>query len=175
MYLISSFHHISTLKFKHSVYFHWIPFTSIISHYDSIAFQRVTAGLHWDHSVISSLCDNRITIGVSWNYCKIAGRTLSLCWRVAFTKSSTNQARKPEKCKCVTKRKTLDVSCSWKETICVSGSFATGMKVNQESLKEIKCLLQVRFVHIHGSTYTKMKMEFLSVPIEANVCVNIFN
>lgn len=46
------------------------------------------------------------------------------------------------------------------------------MKVNQESLKEIKYLLQVRFTYIHESTYTKMQMDLLSVPIEANAYVN---
>lgn len=172
MNLILSFHQDSTLKFKHSVCFHWIHFTCIISHYNGIAFQRVTADLHWDHFIIASLCDNRITIGMFWNCCKIAARTLSLYSRLCISRSSTNQARKPEKCKCITKRKTLDVSCSWKETICVCRSFATGMKVNQESLKEIKYLLQVRFTYIHESTYTKMQMDLLSVPIEANAYVN---
>lgn len=64
------------------------------------------------------------------------------------------------------------LSHSWKETICISRSFATGMKVNQKSLKEIKYLLQVRSTYIHESTYTKMQMELLSVPIEANAYVN---
>lgn len=78
---------------------------------------------------------------------------------VCLTKSSTNQGRNLEECKCVTKRNTLDTSCLQKETICVSRSFARGMKVNQECLKEIKYLSQVRFTYIDQSTYTKMQME----------------
>lgn len=77
----------------------------------------------------------------------------------ASTKSSTNQGRNLEECKCVTKRSILDVSCSGKGTICVSRSFATGTKANQECLKEMKYLSQVRFTYTDQSTDTKMQME----------------
>lgn len=59
----------------------------------------------------------------------------------------------------VLQKVTLDASCSRKENICASRSFATGMKVNQECLKEMKYSWQVRFTYIDQSTYTKMQME----------------